>query len=77
MLTAFSTFFAGDLMGKTEDPKKRKLISIGAILLNLGILFFFKYFNFFVQAFIDAFSLFGADVEVSTLNILLPVGISF
>ena len=77
LLTAFSTFFAGDLMGKTEDPKKRKLISIGAILLNLGILFFFKYFNFFVQAFIDAFSLFGADVEVSTLNILLPVGISF
>lgn len=77
LLTAFSTFFAGDLMSKTEDPKKRKLISIGAILLNLGILFFFKYFNFFVQAFIDAFSLFGADVEVSTLNILLPVGISF
>ena len=34
-------------MSKTEDPKKRKLISIGAILLNLGILFFFKYFNFF------------------------------
>lgn len=77
LLTALSTFYAGDLMGKTEDQKKRKWISIGAIVLNIGILFYFKYFNFFVQSFIDAFALFGADMNVSTLKILLPVGISF
>ncbi|MBQ0156848.1 MAG: MBOAT family protein [Bacteroidales bacterium] len=77
LLTALSTFYAGDLMGKTEDPKRRKWISIGAIVLNIGILFYFKYFNFFVQSFIDAFALFGADMNVSTLKILLPVGISF
>lgn len=77
LLTALSTFYAGGLMGKTEDQKKRKWISIGAIVLNIGILFYFKYFNFFVQSFIDAFALFGADMNVSTLKILLPVGISF
>lgn len=77
LITAFSTYFAGMLMGSTADEKKRKWMNIGAIVLNLGILFFFKYFNFFVQSFADAFSLFGAEVNVHTLKILLPVGISF
>ena len=77
LLTAFSTFFAGRWMGKTNDDKKRKWTNIGAIVLNIGILFFFKYFNFFVKSFADAFSLFGAEMNVHTLKILLPVGISF
>ena len=77
LITAFSTFFAGMMMGMTDDEKKRKWINIGAIVLNIGILFFFKYFNFFVQSFADAFSLFGAEMNVHTLKILLPVGISF
>lgn len=76
LLTAFSTFFTGRWMGKTDDEKKRKWTNIGAIVLNIGILFFFKYFNFFVQSFADAFSLFGAEMNVHTLKILLPVGIS-
>ena len=77
LLTAFTTFFAGLWMGKTEDRCTRKMISVGTIVLNLGILFFFKYFNFFVQTFIDAFSLFGTDVSFNTFKIVLPVGISF
>lgn len=77
LLTAFSTFFAGMWMGKTDDEKMRKWINAGTIVLNIGILFFFKYFNFFLQSFSDAFSLFGAEVNVHTLKILLPVGISF
>lgn len=64
-------------MGRTADEKKRKWINVSTIVLNVGILFFFKYFNFFVLSFADAFSLFGADVNVHTLQILLPVGISF
>lgn len=77
LLTAFSTFFAGCWMGKTDEQKKRKAILVGTTVLNLGVLFFFKYYNFFVQAFIDAFSLFDKNISISTLNILLPVGISF
>lgn len=77
LLTAYSTFFAGWLMGSTENQRRRKMLSVGVIVLNLGILFFFKYFNFFVQAFADAFSLFGKELNISSLQILLPVGISF
>ena len=77
LITALSTVFAGMWMNQTDDEKKRKWINIGAIVLNIGILFFFKYFNFFVQSFADAFSLFGAEMNVHTLKILLPVGISF
>lgn len=77
LLTAFSTYIAGRWMGRTDDENKRQWINVGAIVINIGILFFFKYFNFFVQSFADAFSLFGAEVNVHTLQILLPVGISF
>jgi D-alanyl-lipoteichoic acid acyltransferase DltB (MBOAT superfamily) len=46
-------------------------------VINLLILGFFKYFNFFVQSFVDAFMLFGKPMEIHTLKIILPVGISF
>lgn len=86
LVTAFSTFFAGLWMNHYNDPstssgtnenRKRWWISFGTIVLNLGILFGFKYFNFFVQAFVDSFSLFGKELSASTLKIILPVGISF
>lgn len=77
LITAFSTYFAGMWLGNIDDKKKRKWINVGTIVLNIGILFFFKYFNFFVQSFADAFSLFDAKLNVHTLKILLPVGISF
>lgn len=77
LLTALSTYVAGLLMSGTETDKKRKLISVLSIVFNLGILFVFKYFNFFVQSFVDAFSLAGIELPVHTLKIILPVGISF
>jgi D-alanyl-lipoteichoic acid acyltransferase DltB (MBOAT superfamily) len=43
----------------------------------LGFLVYFKYTNFFIDTFVDSFRLFGSELEVSTLNIILPVGISF
>ena len=47
------------------------------MVCNLGFLGFFKYYNFFVDNFIEAFSLFGSKIQPNTLNIILPVGISF
>ncbi len=38
---------------------------------------FFKYYNFFVDSFVEAFTFFGADINSRTLNVILPVGISF
>lgn len=54
-----------------------KFISFFNTFLNLTILGFFKYYNFFVESFVDAFSFFGRSFEIHTLKIILPVGISF
>lgn len=77
LITAFSTYFSGIWMNKTASENKRRWINVGSIVLNIGILFFFKYFNFFVQSFTDAFSLLGVEISVHTVKVLLPVGISF
>ena len=45
--------------------------------MNLGLLGFFKYYNFFLDNFVRAFSLFGMKIQANSLNIVLPVGISF
>ena len=47
------------------------------IVLNLGILGIFKYYNFFIESFISAFASIGIHLQPSTLKIILPVGISF
>ncbi|MFD0989556.1 MBOAT family O-acyltransferase [Mariniflexile jejuense] len=60
-----------------ENERKRKAFLWLSICVNIGFLGFFKYYNFFVESFIDAFSLFGTQVSANTLHIILPVGISF
>src|SRR5690606_20755550 len=62
---------------KYSDPKRRKLLLITSIVLILGVLGFFKYYNFFVNSFNAAFTLFGQHPDIHTLKIILPVGISF
>ena len=62
---------------KENSQKKRKLLLSISIITNLGFLGFFKYYNFFIDNFITAFSFFGTKPSIHTLNILLPVGISF
>ena len=79
-LIAFSTlvdYFVGIGLDQTMDPRRRKYLLWTSLVLNLGLLGYFKYTNFFLESFVDAFSLFGADLQVSRLNIILPVGISF
>ena len=77
LLTAVSTYYSGVLMGRNQETKVRKRINITAIVLNLGILFCFKYFNFFVQSFVYLFHAVGINLSISTLRIVLPIGISF
>ena len=59
---------------KTSTKKKWLALSIG---INLGFLGFFKYFNFFVTSFADLLQNMGFQPHLHTLNIILPVGISF
>lgn len=79
-LIAFSSvvdYVVGIRLSKTEAEHKRKLLLSVSLLVNLGFLGFFKYFNFFAENFANAFTLFGQPFEPATLNIILPVGISF
>ena len=63
---------------KIEENKiKRKALLWTSILVNLGFLGFFKYYNFFLDNFISVFSFFGTELKANSLNIILPVGISF
>ena len=72
MVTSLSTFVAGCYMEKDTNWQRRVAL-IGSIVINVGILFVFKYYNFFVEAFVDLFALCGIELNVSTLKILLPV----
>lgn len=79
-LIVFSTFVdysIGVLLRNEENQVKRKILLWTSILVNLGFLGFFKYYNFFVDNFVTAFSFFGQDIQGNSLNIILPVGISF
>ncbi len=62
---------------KEEKNSKRKGLLWLSVFVNLGFLGFFKYYNFFVDNFVEAFSFFGSKIQPNTLAIILPVGISF
>jgi len=70
-------YFVGLALKWEGDKIKRKLLLFVSIAANIGMLGFFKYFNFFVDNFTSAFSFFGASIEADSLDIILPVGISF
>jgi alginate O-acetyltransferase complex protein AlgI len=77
IFSSFVDYYVGVYLGRTEIPNKRKVLLWISILVNLGFLGFFKYYNFFAESFADAFTLFGSHLDASRLNIILPVGISF
>lgn len=79
-LILFSTiidYIIGRNLEKEEKKIKRKLLLWTSICINIGFLGFFKYYNFFLENFISAFSFFGKEISSNTLNIILPIGISF
>lgn len=79
-LILFSTivdYSIGISLSKQENQTKRKILLWTSILVNVGFLGFFKYYNFFLDNFVTAYSFFGHPMSASSLNIILPVGISF
>ncbi|OZV69101.1 membrane-bound O-acyltransferase family protein [Winogradskyella aurantia] len=80
-LILFSTlldFFVGQQIFKNLETKKARYWLWLSVICNVGLLGFFKYFNFFIDSFIEMFSLFGYEIKSTwTLRIILPVGISF
>jgi D-alanyl-lipoteichoic acid acyltransferase DltB (MBOAT superfamily) len=77
IFTTTMDFTFGRLLGPTDDERRRRLILIVSISVNLGILFVFKYFNFFAVSLDRFLSLFALQLGVRVLNVVLPLGISF
>lgn len=80
ILLIFSTFLdyiTGYLISINSKRKNKRLWLIISITINLGFLGFFKYYNFFAHSFANLLSKFGLEANLSYLNIILPIGISF
>ena len=76
-LTSTIDFYCGLKIEKSSEKSTRKTFLFVSLFSNLGILGFFKYYDFFIQELIDLFSQFGISANFHTLRIILPVGISF
>ena len=79
-LIAFTTvvsYAAGRLMPRTESKKLRKAYLIITLAACLGVLFFYKYFNFLSSSVTGLLRVFGLPVQDRLLDLILPVGISF
>ncbi len=64
-------------MARTETPRARRALLVTSLVLNLGLLGFFKYADLAVQTFAALVRPFGIDYHPANLGIVLPVGISF
>jgi alginate O-acetyltransferase complex protein AlgI len=74
--TAFDYFIALRISKTTSDIKRKNLLYL-SISINLLFLCFFKYFNFFIESWVELFNFFGFNIRFESLHIILPVGISF
>ena len=76
--TSACSFSSGILLNRYDgDEKIRKIISAANIIINIGILAIFKYYNFFVDNLVFLLGEIGYQLDFVTINIILPVGISF
>lgn len=77
ILSTILDFIIGQMLVCTERIHHRRLLLWTSISINLGLLGYFKYANFFLDNFHSAFTFFGFHIAQKPLAIILPVGISF
>ena len=77
LLSTTADYAAGAYLDRTADPRLRRLCLVLLLLLNLGILAVFKYYDFFVGSLNGLGRALGAPVELPLLQLVLPIGISF
>jgi len=77
IISASTDFGIGLALQATAKAASRKALLVTSILVNLGLLGFFKYFGFFIESFTAAFTIIGKPIEGPSLSIILPAGISF
>ncbi len=77
LFTTIVSYSAALLIAKTPSLRTKKAILTLSLIACLGVLFVFKYFNFFTGAVVDFLNMFSLHLHPMTLKLLLPVGISF
>ena len=77
ILSTLVDYAIGIQLEKTDHLQKRKILLYLSLGFNLGLLGFLKYYNFFIDNWIIAWANIGVTMHKSSLNIILPVGISF
>jgi D-alanyl-lipoteichoic acid acyltransferase DltB (MBOAT superfamily) len=76
-ISTCTDYFCGIKISEAETPGKKKTFLFASMVINLGILGFFKYWNFFIESFAMVLSQAGLNLNLPSLRIILPVGISF
>src|SRR5947209_6900348 len=77
LFSASADYIAGLLLESTTSSAWRRTLLVGSISLNLGLLGFFKYANFFLDSTYRLLGIFDVSLDQPTLDIILPLGISF
>jgi D-alanyl-lipoteichoic acid acyltransferase DltB (MBOAT superfamily) len=77
VLSTVMDYGCGLAVDRIEEPRQRKLFVALSMALNLGMLGYFKYFNFFAESLQAALARGGVNVALSHLEVVLPIGISF
>jgi len=76
-ISSATDFLVAILLDQTSSARRRKLLLSISLIVNLGLLFSFKYFNFFIGSFIEKFSFAGFVFTRNDVSFILPIGISF
>jgi D-alanyl-lipoteichoic acid acyltransferase DltB (MBOAT superfamily) len=77
IFSASIDFFAGIQIQRSDNQKRKKTFLLISIFINIGNLGVFKYFNFFIDNFIRTFGFLGYQINKLSLEVILPLGISF
>jgi D-alanyl-lipoteichoic acid acyltransferase DltB (MBOAT superfamily) len=77
MVSTICSYGLGIAIFEAKTDKRKQLLTILGVVLGIGTLLYFKYFNFFISSFKDLFESFGLQINLHTFKIILPVGISF
>ncbi len=77
LFSSVTDLLIGRMLDKSKGTARRKLLLLLSMGLNLGLLGTFKYYDFFVSSFAELLTGLGFQPHISTLQIILPVGISF
>jgi len=76
-LSTVTIYYAAKFIANSQSLLSKKIWLASSLVVNLGILFFFKYFNFFNESFKSVFNQLEISYSVEAIDYLLPVGISF